>query len=295
MMVKATLLLASLVICCVSPLVAQSTLSIGVFSGVTSSFTLDQGVSNDPRYSPKYDLKLAPFGISYGVDYSGHGFVVSPGIMSVGRNYHFVDALGRNSGTRTTSLTYFNLPIAYKKHLIDKSSVKASFLIGFSLAYLTKVKEVINHESGTYNFPQEVYPNLPYNYVIESNGVKAPELRDNELSRKEEYKLGQVFGFVGLRTDWDFMANWRFSVDVRANYGVLETRTKEYLDRIERHQSIYDTPGSRHDLFALVTFGISRVIDKNSGDPRYNSKKISSPKSKPGSKKSPPKKKKRRR
>jgi hypothetical protein len=294
-MVKATFLFASLIICCVSPTVAQTTMSVGVFSGITTSFTLDQGTSNDPRYSPKYDLKIAPFGISYGVDYLGHGFVVSPGVMSIGRNYHFVDALGRNQGTRTTSLTYFNLPFAYKKHLINKSSVKVSFLLGASIAYLMKVKEVISHESGTYIFPTEVYPNLPYNYTVESNGVKAPEISETELSRKDEYKLGQAFGFLGLRTDWDFIANWRFSVDVRANYGLLETRTKEYLDRIERNQAIYDTPGSRHDLFALVTVGLSRVIAKDTGDPRYNSKKISSPKSKTATKKAPPKKKKRRR
>jgi hypothetical protein len=294
-MVKAALLFASIVICCIKPLIAQSTLSVGVFSGVTSSFTLDQGISNDPRYNPKYDVKVAPFGISYGVDYAGHGFVVSPGIMAIGRNYHVVNTFGRNSGTRKTSLTYFNLPIAYKKHLISRSTLKISFLAGVSLAYLTKVKESVVHDLGTYNFPTEVYPNLPYNYNVESNGVNAPEIPETELSRKDEYKLLQGFGFIGLRSDWDFLTNWRLSVDVRANYGILETRMAEYLDRIKRYQAIYDTPGARHDLFALATVGISRVIDKNTGDPRYNSKKIASPKSKTPTKKAPPKRKKRRR
>ena len=294
-MAKALSILASLLVCCVTLGVGQNTLSVGVFAGVTSSFTLDQAINNDPRYQPKYDLKLVPFGISYGVDYQGHGFVVSPGIMSIGRNYHVVNTFGRNSGERKTSLTYFNLPFAYKKHLIDVSTLKVSFLAGVSLAYLMKSKETISHDSAKYDFPEQVYSNLPYNYDIESNGVIAPRITDTELSRPEEYKLLQGFGFIGLRSDWDFMTNWRLSIDVRANYGILETRSQDYLERIERYQAIYDTPGSRNDLFAMVTVGVSRVIDRNTGDPRYNSKKIAAPKSKTSSKKAPPKKRKKRR
>src|SRR5690348_1418404 len=117
-MVRAAPLIASLLICCVTPSVAQNKLAIGLFTGATSSFTIDQGMSADSRYKPKYDLKIIPIGVSYSVDYKGHGFDVSPSVMSIGRNYHFVNIFGEQTGVRKTSLTYFHLPFAYKFHLI---------------------------------------------------------------------------------------------------------------------------------------------------------------------------------
>src|SRR5689334_12391675 len=204
--------------------------------------------------------------------------------MSIGRNYNVVNIFGAHTGIRKTSLTYFNLPVAYKFHLIDRPSLKTSFLTGISLGYLLKTKETVTHEAGKYRFPEEIYPVLPTaTYKIESDGVLAEEVENESLSGIDDYKFLQVFASIGLRTEWDPIPNWRFSVDFRANYGLMEVRTADYLKRINDWQEIYSTPGARNDLFASLTVGISRVLDNGNGrssDISRSTKRISSPKSK---------------
>lgn len=284
-MVKANALLASFLVCCVTLSVAQGDISVGLFTGVTSSFTLDEGMNNDARYKAKYDLKLIPIGFSFGVDNRHHGFLISPSVMSIGRNYNVVNIFGAPKGTRKTSLTYFNLPVAYKFHLIDRPSLKTSFLTGLSLGYLLRTKETVSHGAAKYRFPEEIYPVLTAStYKIESDGVIADEIENEILSSLDDYKFLQVFASIGLRTDWDPIPNWRFSVDFRANYGLMEARTADYLKNINDWQEIYSTPGARNDLFASLTLGISRVMDSGNGrssDISRSTKRITSPKSKP--------------
>src|SRR5690349_11640547 len=89
--------------------VAQSrTLSLGLFTGFTSTFSVDQGTNADSRYQEKYDLKFAPLGLNYGVDYEGFGFVVSPGFIQVGQNLYVVNTSGGQDGQRKIKQHYFN-------------------------------------------------------------------------------------------------------------------------------------------------------------------------------------------
>src|SRR5262245_56975762 len=72
----------------------QFSMSLGVYTGITSTFTLDDGISNDPRYDAAYEVKFAPIGMNFGMDYEGFGFVVSPGIINVGQNFYVVNTSG---------------------------------------------------------------------------------------------------------------------------------------------------------------------------------------------------------
>jgi len=48
---------------------------------------------------------------------------------------------------------------------------------------------------------------------------------------------------------------------VRINYCFLESRTDEYLNKVETHQTLYDIAGERRDIFATLNVGICKFIE----------------------------------
>ena len=78
----------------------------------------------------------------------------------------------------------------------------------------------------------------------------------------------QVFAGAGLQSDWDISNNWRVTFDLRVNYGLFDPRTDAYISKLNAHQTLYDMPGQRHDVFAQLSVGIARYIefDKNDQD-----------------------------
>src|SRR5262249_275217 len=78
----------------------ERVISLGIFSGATTTYSWDEGVNRDPRYETRYDVKLAPIGISYGVDYEGYGFVLTPGIINLGQKYDVINTVGGQEGMR---------------------------------------------------------------------------------------------------------------------------------------------------------------------------------------------------
>src|SRR6187401_365383 len=102
--------------------------SIGVFTGITSSYTYDDGIIQDQRYQNRYSVKFAPIGISYGIDFEDVGFLITPGIITIGQNFSVNNTTGGDVGIRKINLQYLDIPIACKLRLIDLSFFRVSFL-----------------------------------------------------------------------------------------------------------------------------------------------------------------------
>lgn len=255
------LLSAAFTSCLISGFSQTRQISLGVFSGITAPYTWDDGIYNDSRYKSRYEVKFAPIGVALGVDHEGYGFVLTPSLITIGQNFHVINSVGGHEGLRKINLKYAQLPIAFKLHVIDLSFFKVSLIAGVGAGYLLSGKETISHNSAKYRFPAEVYPVLPDTYVVEYNGVVAPEVKDQQLADTKDFNSIQVFGSFGFRSDWDITETWRVSLDVRANYSALETRTDEYLNQIQTHQRIYETEGKRREIFAYLNLGIARYIE----------------------------------
>jgi hypothetical protein len=236
-------------------------ISLGIFTGLTTCYTWDTGINQDPRYQNRYDLKAAPIGICYGVDYQGYGFVINPGLMGVGQNYKIINTVGGQEGVRKINLQYLNLPVAFKLHVIDLAFFKVSLVAGASAGYLLDGKEYVTHNSAKFRFPQAVYPILPSDYSVEYDGVLAPKQDKHIMLSKSDFKPLQIFGSFGFRSDWDVTEVWRISLDVRAQYGFTDPRTSAYLARLSDNQTLYDLPGNRRDIFAYLNIGIARYIE----------------------------------
>lgn len=241
----------------------ERTISLGIFSGATTTYSWDEGVNRDPRYETRYDVKLAPVGISYGVDYEGYGFVLTPGLINLGQKYNVINTVGGQEGIRQAKLQYLNLPVAFKVHIIDLSFFKVSVLAGASAAFLLKAQETISHRASKLRFPAAVYPILPNDYEIAYDGVVSPAVNNYTMLGKTDYRNLQVFVDAGFRSDWDITDAWRVSFDFRVCYGLFEPRSDAYMERLNARETLYDLPGKRRDLYATLTVGIARYIEIN--------------------------------
>ncbi|MFD1003131.1 outer membrane beta-barrel protein [Ohtaekwangia kribbensis] len=237
------------------------TLYLGIGTGMTSSYTWDNGISKDPRYKDRYDIKFAPVSLNYGLDFEGYGFFINPGLVNIGQNFYVTNTVGGQQGTRKINLSYINLPAAFKLHIIDLSFFKLSLTAGGSFAFLMKGKETVSHEEAKLTFPTQVYPILPSDYTIVYDGVISPAVSKYTIADKKDFKSYQVFALLGFRSDWEVSDDWMMSLDFRMNYGIFDPRTDEYMQRVNAYQTLYDISGKRRDMFALINVSVSRYIE----------------------------------
>src|SRR6478609_2485351 len=139
---------------------AQQVNSLGIFTGITVPYTFDSGINKDPRYRIKYDIKFAPFGVHYGVDYDGYGFLIDPSITKIGQNFNVINNQGGQVGERKIDMTYFQLPVGLKLHIIDLSFFRVSFIASVGVGFLIDGNETVTHRDSKLIFPTEVYPEL---------------------------------------------------------------------------------------------------------------------------------------
>jgi len=251
---------------------AQQVNSLGIFTGITVPYTYDAGINKDSRYRIKYNVKFAPFGVHYGVDYQGYGVMIDPSITRIGQSYNVINIQGGDVGERNIDLTYFQFPAGFKLHIIDLSFFKVSFVASIGFGVLLNAKETITHRESKLKFPIEVtgvYPSAENDvfeaenpgYLVEYDGVLAPEIKNKTLLSKSDFQPVQIFGGVGFRSDWDITESWRISFDLRANIGALEPRQDDYLKKVKAYEAIYDIYGTRRDLFLSVNLGLSRTLE----------------------------------
>lgn len=254
------------------PSLAQEVHSLGLFTGIAIPYTWDGGINQDSRYRTRFDIKYSPIGVHYGLDKEGHGFMIDPCVIRIGQNFNVINSSGGEIGYRKIDLTYLQVPVGIKLHIIDMSFFKVSMVASVGVGVLLNGKETVEHSDGKLKFPIEMtgpYPSAQndafenqYPDVVEEveyDGVVVKNV-NAALSGTEDFQKFQIFGSLGLRSDWDFGENWRASFDLRGNMGILEPRTSDYTKRVKNFEALYDMYGQRRDLFLSLTFGIARTL-----------------------------------
>lgn len=251
---------------------AQEVHSLGLFTGIAVPYTWDGGINQDSRYRTRFDIKYSPIGVHYGVDKEGYGFMVDPSLIRIGQNFNVINSTGGEIGERKIDLTYLQVPVSVKLHLIDMSFFKVSLVASVGVGVLLNGNETIRHSDGKLKFPVEMTGPFPsaqndefetkyaaFVEEVEYDGVIVKNV-NTKLSETKDFQKLQVFGGIGLRSDWDFSENWRASFDLRGNIGILEPRTSDYTNRVKNFEALYDMYGDRRDLFLSLTFGIARTL-----------------------------------
>ena len=163
-------------------------------------------------------------------------------------------------------MEYLTVPWAFKVHLVQFNAFRLSAVVSIAPSFLLDGKEELNHTPTKLNFPTEVYPILPADYVVEYDGVLTPEVHHYTIAKKEDFRSMQLFAGAGFRTEWDPSNHWRISFDLRANYGLYDPRSTTYTKNLESSVSLYQTSGQRRDLYAQFSIGISRYIEFDKAD-----------------------------
>lgn len=241
---------------------AQKVISAGVFTGITVPFTLDKGIDSDARYQKKYDVKLAPIGFHYGIDFeeAGFGVFTSPGLIRIGQNFFVVNTVGGQTGERKVNYSYLQIPLSFKVHIIDLAFFRLNFVASAGAGFLLDGDETIRHARSKLFFPDLALNHLPPDYDEEYDGVIVPDISELQIQSKENFSGLQFFGAVGFRADWDVSEHWRVCFDLQGNYGILETRKSDYLDDLKTTGALYDTYGSRREVFVHFNVGLSRTL-----------------------------------
>jgi hypothetical protein len=266
------LLFIILIVLGVSTAWCQQINSLGVFSGITVPYTFDQGINKDPRYRIKYNVKFMPIGVHYGVDYDGYGFMLDPSVIQLGQRFNVINTTGGQIGERKIDLTYFQLPVSFKLHIIDLSFFKVSFVAAVGVGALLKGSETISHDDGKLRFPVAMtgtYPSAQNDefemnnpgYTVEYDGVLSPVVKNRSLLKEKDFLKFQLFGALGFRSDWEISETWRVSFDLRGNVGAFEPRTGTHLKKIKNYDAIYEMNGARRDLFLSFNIGIARTLE----------------------------------
>lgn len=240
---------------------AQTLVSAGSFTGFTIPLTFDQGIDVDPRYQTRYDIKWAPIGFNFGIDFEGYGFMTNPSVATIGQNLYVANTVGGHVGRRNINLTYLQLPVGMKLRLIDLSFFRISLAGSVGASFLLKGSETISHASSKMWFPDEVKPNLPPEYTIEYDGVIVPNISNQEIVSSDNYNLVQFFGSLGIRSDWDVSEKTRISMDLRGNICFSDPRNNDFIGKVKNYEQIYDIYGRRTDVFVSLTVGVSRIAE----------------------------------
>jgi Outer membrane protein beta-barrel domain len=271
------LVLSALLIFWAQFISAQNVESFGVFGGLNIPFTSDQGFHKDPRFFPKVILRATPIGFFYGYDKSGYGFAVTPSYSQLGQKFIVRNTAGGEVGFRDVRLNYITVPIALKIHINDLSFFRLSLVASLAPSFLFSGKEVYNISASELRYPNGVA--VPAGYTVAYDGVYVPTLTNQEYVTKDKFSLFQLFAAVGLRSDFDLNDNWSINFDGRANFGILDPRTSDYIHTLQSPSSSTpdakgapgapDLYGSRRDFFLSGQIGLCRIIQTKE---KFNSK-----------------------
>ncbi len=256
---------------------AQTLVSAGIFTGFTIPLTNDKGINIDPRYQTRYDIKWVPIGFDLGIDFEGYGFLTNPSVVSIGQNFYMANTVGGQVGNRKINLTYLQLPIGMKLHLIDLSFFRVSLAGSVGASLLLKGSETISHESSKMWFPDEVKSSLPPEYIVEYDGVIVPDIHDQEIVSQNNFKPIQFFGSLGIRSDWDVSEKMRVSFDLRGNLYFADARNKSFVTQVKNFEQVYDIYGRRTDIFVSFTVGVSRIHELKKTGSKFKKYKKSTP------------------
>ena len=247
----------------------QNTESYGVYVGLNIPFTVDQGLYKDPRFVPKGVVRGTPIGFYYGYDKSGYGFALTPAYIRLGQTYKIKNTTGGDVGFRYVHTNYFTVPIALKIHINDLSFFRLSLVASLSPSLLLKGQETISHDASKLKYPSGVSVPTETGYTISYDGVFVPKVVNEVYVSQDKFSIFQLFGSLGVRSDFDLSDNWSINYDGRINFGIFDSRKTSYLKTLKTPSGapdFYGNPGApdiygpRRDVYISLEIGFCRII-----------------------------------
>jgi Outer membrane protein beta-barrel domain len=248
---------------------SQNTESFGVFGGVNVPFTIDQGLNKDARFHGKGVVRGTPVGVYYGYDKSGYGFALTPNYVMLGQTFKIKNTTGGDVGFRYVKTNYFAIPVALKIHINDLSFFRLSLVAALSPSILISGQETMTHDATKLKYPSGVSVPTDPGYVVSYDGVFVPKVDNQVYVSKDKFSIFQLFGSLGLRSDFDLNDNWSINYDGRVNFGIFDSRKASYIQQLKTPSGPADVNGNpgapdlygpRRDVYISLEIGFCRII-----------------------------------
>ncbi len=292
---KKQLPILAFLMCSVSLGFAQIRLHVGANTAVNTSFVLDKGLAEDPRYNSQMTYTMSPIGFSFGADFkSGFSLQLESILAKYGQVYEIVNIAQQAVGERRIDLTYINLPLLLRYVGNPDAKARMTFMLGPQLSLLTAGREIVNFAAGTYQFPQDIiyqkpdFPNASFAQTPAGVEINLTQLQQQGLAvqnpdgswnvdlqgsptviiaekgaidplRRFRNTDLQIAAGVGL----DFRINPKLfgSAQIRANYGIVDMRGQDLIDRLQAGTA-KDIFGQRANLQVGIQLGLNYVFGK---------------------------------
>ncbi len=209
---------------------------IGVTTGVNSTFVLDKGLSEDPRYNSQMTYNFAPVGFSFGVDLgNSFGLQLESIFANQGQVFEILDVAQRVVGERRIDVSYIQLPMFFKFMSGNSNRARPNFSIGPQLSILRSGLETMQYEASTQNISN--VSEVPQGAVLNPDGsYNVSALQETEILsssatdelRKFSEKELQLAASFGL--DIDISKNLFLTTLIRANYSFTDMRNGDLVD-----------------------------------------------------------------
>lgn len=241
------------------PVLAMGQVHFGATTGLNATFVLDKGLKEDPRYNSTYTYQWSPVGFNFGVDIGRKfGLQLESILSNQGQIYEVIDAAKEVSGKRNIDLQYLNIPMLLKFMNGGDGKARTNFNFGPQLGLLTKAKETITFDAGTYTIPADENFEFPEGATInEQEGtytIAEPITKEFTKAQNQfrdmEFQIAMAFG-----VDIDLSKHLYLSTQVRANYSLTDMRNGDVIDAIKAGNA-GDIFGSRANLLVGIQFGL---------------------------------------
>jgi hypothetical protein len=236
---------------------AQPKVHLGLTTAFNSTFVLDKGLSQDPRYSSEITYNWAPVGFNFGVDF-GKKFGLSLEAIqgSAGQVFQVLDAAEEMVGERKIDMDMLQLPLLMKFMSGGDAGARFNFNMGPQINFLQSGLETIEYLASTQNIPEGAP--IPDGATQNQDGtwnVPEQELKtllssaaENEIQKfkDQEFLLTMAFGL-----DIDLSRNLYLNTNVRGSYAITDMRNGDFIDALK--------DGGLNDLFsrrANLTVGV---------------------------------------
>ncbi len=136
-----------ILVLCASSAIAQPRIHLGLTSGFNSTYVLDKGLSEDPRYTAKANYEWAPIGASFGVDFTNRfGLQLESIKAAQGQIYQMIETaqnVQNMIAERNIDLSYIQIPLLMKMMSRSNNAARFNFQAGPQLSLLSSGSETL--------------------------------------------------------------------------------------------------------------------------------------------------------
>ncbi|MGK7390370.1 MAG: outer membrane beta-barrel protein [Candidatus Cyclobacteriaceae bacterium M2_1C_046] len=273
-------------------------LHLGLSTAGNSTFVLDKGLTEDPRYNSTMTYDFAPIGFTMGLNLTkSFGLQLESILSNQGQIYEVIDIANNVVGQREIDLSYIQIPLLFKFMSGSNNIARPTFSLGPQLSLLTEGYESLQYMQSVMEVPEDLATaNGDGTYTIVDPSTSQvltdqatmnpdgtynmPEFNSTELLssnalnefqqlRDAEFQIAASFGL-----DVDLGKHIYLSSIIRANYSLTDMRNGDVVELI-RTEGVNSIFNKRANLLVGVQLGLNYVIG---GTRSFNKKNPSSAK-----------------